>query len=165
LKLLGASGTALALLTPLVASQVKPGVQAGKKDEGALTGEYEWRYNICTFCASTCGIRVAVKKVAGQERAVKIEGNPNDPFNRVRICARGQSGLRRLYGPDRIKQPLIRVEGSKRGDFSFRAATWDEAYSYILDKIKKNNIKRTRWPSWAAGSSAPSIATISCHLR
>jgi anaerobic selenocysteine-containing dehydrogenase len=133
-KLLGASGAALTLLTPVIASRRGQG-QSTRSDDNALTGDYEWRYNICTFCASTCGIRVAVKKIGEHERAVKIEGNPHNPFNRGRLCARGQSGLRRLYSPDRIKQPLIRVAGSKRGEWAFRAATWDEAYDYILTQV------------------------------
>lgn len=141
MKLLGASGAALTLLTPVIASRRGQG-QSTKSDDNALSGDYEWRHNICTFCASTCGIRVAVKKIGEHERAVKIEGNPYDPFNQGRLCARGQSGLRRLYSPDRIKQPLIRIAGSKRGEWAFRAATWDEAYDYILKKIAEHNIQR-----------------------
>ena len=141
LKLLGASGAATAMLTPIVLSQSPLEDQASLLEGGALTGDYVWRNNICTFCASTCGIRVAVKEVAGQERAVKIEGNPHDPFNRGRLCARGQSGLRRLYGADRIQQPLIRVEGSKHGEWAFRAASWDEAYDHIMAKIKEHDIQ------------------------
>jgi anaerobic selenocysteine-containing dehydrogenase len=141
LKLLGASGAAGTLLTPMVLSNAQLEGQEDKLSDAALTGDYEWRNNICTFCASTCGIRVAVKEVAGRERAVKIEGNPHDAFNRGHLCARGQSGLRRLYSEDRIRQPLIRVEGSKRGEWAFRAASWDEAYDYIMDKIETHNIQ------------------------
>jgi len=107
----------------------------------ATAGEVEWRPNVCNMCPNFCGIRVAVKRVNGQERAVKIEGDPRHPYNQGRLCARGQSGLRLLYSPDRIKQPLIRVEGSKRGEWSFRAATWEEAYDYILQKMEENQIQ------------------------
>lgn len=96
-----------------------------------------WVPSICNFCSSFCDINVAVKEVDGVKRAVKIDGNPNSPLNRGKICARGQAGLRQLYDPDRLKQPLIRVEGSKRGEWNFRAATWDEAYDYIVQKLKK----------------------------
>ena len=141
LQLLGASGSALTLLNPLALSQADSAIHSSERDHAALTGDYQWRHNICTFCASTCGISVAVKDVAGRERAVKIEGNRADPFNQGHLCARGQSGLRRLYGPDRIQQPLIRVKGSKHGQWAFRAASWDEAYDHIMEKVKEYDIQ------------------------
>ena len=98
-----------------------------------------WVPSICNFCSSFCDIKVATKEIDGIKRAVKIEGNPDSPLNRGRICARGQAGLRQTYDPDRLKQPLIRVEGSKRGEWNFRAATWDEAYTLIVSKLKGVN--------------------------
>lgn len=107
----------------------------------STAGEVEWRPNVCNICPNFCGIQVAVKKVGDRERAVKIEGDPQHPYNQGHLCARGQSGLRLLYSPDRIKQPLIRVEGSKRGEWNFRAATWEEAYGYIMQKMQEHQIQ------------------------
>ena len=101
----------------------------------------EWRYSVCGMCSNGCGIKFAVKKVDGIERVVKIEGNPNHPYNQGKICARGQSGILRTYGPDRIRAPLIRVEGSERGTWKFRKATWEEAFAYIEKKVKEKGIK------------------------
>ncbi len=95
--------------------------------------------SICNFCSSFCDIQVDVKKVNGVKRVVKINGNPHSPLNRGKICARGQSGWLQTYDPDRLKVPLIRVEGSKRGQWEFRKATWEEAYDYIASKLKKVN--------------------------
>lgn len=96
-----------------------------------------WVPSICNFCSSFCNINVETKIESGVRRVVKIEGNPESPLNRGKICARGQAGLHQTYDPDRLKQPLIRVKGSKRGEWSFRAATWDEAYNYIAGKLMK----------------------------
>jgi anaerobic selenocysteine-containing dehydrogenase len=41
--------------------------------------------------------------------------------------------LNLIYGPDRLKQPLIRV--GKRGDGKFRAVSWDEALDYVADRL------------------------------
>jgi len=101
----------------------------------------QWKPTICNMCPNICGVKVGVKQVGGQERAVKIEGNPAHPYNQGRICARGQAGLRRQYNPNRLKTPLIRVQGSKRGDWSFRKATWDEAFDFIMAKVKEHNIQ------------------------
>lgn len=100
----------------------------------------EWCPNVCTLCSKTCGIRVAVKSFGGLERAVKIEGNPYHPYNLGKICARGQSGLDRVYSLSRIRTPLIRVPGSKRGEWAFRQASWDEAYEYITGTLKQGQI-------------------------
>lgn len=132
---MAAAGSGLLFFRPKRALARRP------RGEHALEGGYEWRYNICTMCASGCGIRAAVKQQDGLERVVKIEGNPYDPFNRGKICARGQAGVRRHHSPNRIKQPLIRVEGSKRGAWKFRPATWEEAYGYIISKLKENKIQ------------------------
>ncbi len=114
--------------------------QAGAPENGgAVSGTVTWVPSICNFCSSFCDIHVATKEIDGVKRAVKIEGNKESPLNRGRICARGQAGLYQTYDPDRLKQPLIRVEGSKRGEWNFRAATWDEAYSHIIGKMKKVN--------------------------
>jgi thiosulfate reductase/polysulfide reductase chain A len=65
----------------------------------------------------------------------KIIGNENDPHCNGRFCPRGTGGLGAYYDPDRLKTPLIRTE--KRGKQVFREATWDEAFDYIAEKMKK----------------------------
>jgi len=86
-------------------------------------------YNYCDICPWRCGI--AVTTVEG--RIVKIEGNPNDPKSRGRLCARGQAGVSYVYDPDRLKQPLIRT--GERGEGKFRTATWEEALDYTAEKL------------------------------
>jgi len=55
------------------------------------------------------------------------------------------------YDTDRLKTPLIRVEGSKRGEMKFRTASWEEAYDYIARKQKSANILPWEWTMVAAG--------------
>ncbi len=139
LKASAAAGAGLAFLR-----FVGPLGEAAKASDPfqATAGEVEWRANVCNLCPNFCGIKVAVKKgEGGYERAVKIEGDPRNPYNQGHTCARGQAGLRLLYSPDRIKQPLIRVEGSKRGEWNFRAVSWEEAYGYILQKMQEHQIQ------------------------
>lgn len=108
-------------------------------EAAAANGASTWVPSICNFCSSFCDIKVQTKESDGVRRIVKIDGNEKSPLNRGRICARGQAGLRQTYDPDRLKQPLIRVAGSKRGEWNYRAATWDEAYSYIMSRLQKIN--------------------------
>ncbi len=78
----------------------------GEQDYGQH--EERWFNTSCGQCSAGCGIRVRV--VEG--RAVRVEGNPNNPVNRGGIGARGLSSLQALYDPDRIQGPLQRIDGS-----------------------------------------------------
>ena len=134
LKATGAIG-GLALLSP-IPSFISNEIFSDSTPEVFKNTTY---YSICNFCSSFCDIQVNVRTGKNTERITKIGGNPNSPLNRGKICARGQSGWLQTYDPDRLKTPLIRIEGSKRGEWKFRKATWDEAYDYIADKLKQVN--------------------------
>jgi len=95
----------------------------------------EWRPNMCAFCANVCGEVIRVHEKNGLKKPLKLEGNINDNYNQGKLCARGQSGLKYLFNPDRITEPLIRIPGSKRGEWKFKKATWQEAYAYIMQKM------------------------------
>ncbi len=104
-------------------------------------GEIKYYPNVCSFCSTACDIKVRTRVDGKFKKPQKIDGNPKSTLNRGRICARGQSGIRTVYNPDRIKYPLIRVEGSKRGEWKFRKATWKEVEEYIRKKVIENNIQ------------------------
>lgn len=61
------------------------------------------------------------------------------------MCARGQAGLRQTYDRDRIKTPLIRVEGTRRGEYAYRSASWEEAWDFIAKKSRKAAIQPWEW--------------------
>ena len=62
---------------------------------------------MCEMCVWRCGVLAKVE--AG--RVVKLEGNPENPHSKGKLCARGQSGLMNTYDPDRVLSPLVRVGG------------------------------------------------------
>ncbi len=104
-------------------------------------GKIEYFPNICSYCSTGCDIVVRSRVNGKFKKPLKIDGNPKSTYNRGKICARGQAGYMTVYNPDRITTPLIRVEGSKRGEWKFRKATWEEAFRYIQDKVKKYKIQ------------------------
>ncbi len=133
----GSGGAALSLLSPtrmLGAAAAAP--------DAATT---DTSYSICNFCSSLCNLRVTSRTHNGVKRVVKLDGNPHSTLNRGKICARGQSGLRQTYDSDRLKTPLIRVAGSKRGEWAFRAVSWEEAWQYIEAKAKRAEIQPYEW--------------------
>lgn len=89
----------------------------------------------CRACIANCGVLAHVK----HGRVVKLEGNPQDPISRGRMCAKGLSGIQALYNPNRNKYPLERV--GERGSGKWRRITWDEALTKIgthLMETKEN---------------------------
>jgi anaerobic selenocysteine-containing dehydrogenase len=82
---------------------------------------------ICRLCAGGCGLSARV--VDG--RVVKLDGNPFHPNNQGRLCPKGQAGLQVLYDPDRIREPMRRVEG--RG---WQQISWDEALGEIASALQ-----------------------------
>jgi thiosulfate reductase/polysulfide reductase chain A len=88
-------------------------------------------YQICEGCFWRCGI---VAHAVGN-RVYKVEGYEANPKSRGMLCPRGQGAPQTTYDPDRLKRPLIRVEGSERGEGRYRVATWEEALDYVAQKM------------------------------
>ena len=81
--------------------------------------------SICPICEAGCGL-----KLTTNGRTVeRIEANSEDLFSRGHICAKGLALKELDADPDRIRTPLIK-EGS-----TFRAASWDEAYAVINERL------------------------------
>ena len=93
---------------------------------------------ICEMCHWYCG---AIARVV-DGKVVKLDGNPEHPNSRGKLCARGNAGIGLLYDPDRVKTPLIRA--GARGDGKYKKASWDEALNYIAEKME--TIKRDYGP-------------------
>ncbi|MEO1699391.1 MAG: molybdopterin-dependent oxidoreductase [Planctomycetota bacterium] len=87
-------------------------------------------HSMCQLCSTVCGITGIVK----DGRIIKVEGNPNDPNSRGRLCARGQAALNHQYHPERLLYPLRRV--GPRGSGRWKRITWDEAYDEIAEKLR-----------------------------
>jgi thiosulfate reductase/polysulfide reductase chain A len=64
----------------------------------------------------------------------KIVGNDEDQNCNGRFCPRGTGGVGMYYDEDRLKKPLLRV--GERGKQVFKEVSWDEAFTYIADKLK-----------------------------
>lgn len=88
-------------------------------------------YSSCEMCRNQCPVAVQVK----DGKVLKVEGNPNDPAFGGSLCARGQAAPSLLYDPQRIKKPMIRT--GQRGEGKFKEVSWDEAYQYIAQQLKK----------------------------
>ena len=61
--------------------------------------------------------------------AKKLEGNPEHPINRGKLCARGHAGLQVVYHPDRIAQSAQAPR--ERGSGEFQEISWDDAIAEL----------------------------------
>ena len=127
LQIAGATGLG-ASLTGTIPSDLQR-LLGGIHDDGRPADEVV--PTVCEICFWKCGIRV--HKRDGQ--AIKIEGNPEHPLSRGRLCPRGTGALGTLYDPDRLRVPLIR-EG-ERGQERFREASWEEALDRVAEGFKR----------------------------
>jgi anaerobic selenocysteine-containing dehydrogenase len=83
-------------------------------------------YRTCPLCEATCGLELTV---SGEE-VVSIRGDKDDVFSKGFICPKGYA-LKELHAdPDRIRTPLIKQE-----DGTFKAASWDEAFALIDERL------------------------------
>jgi len=106
--------------------------------EEQLAGVATWYASTCKMCPAGCGIIVRIMN----GRALKIEGNPEHPLNRGKLCARGQSGLQLLYNPDRLTSPVTQA---KRGSRDFKAITWEEGINTLFSKVQAAGSKVAVW--------------------
>ncbi len=99
--------------------------------EDIIPGVATWYAGVCAQCPAGCGIHARVM----EGRVKKIEGNPEHPVNKGRLCARGQALPQALYNPDRIKGPMRRTGGRGKGDFT--DISWDEAVSIVSKNLSE----------------------------
>lgn len=72
----------------------------------------------CPLCEAMCGLEIHVEggRVAG------IRGNPDDTWSRGHICPKGATLGAVHEDPDRIRRPLIKVDGQ------WQEVSWDAAF-------------------------------------
>ncbi len=91
-----------------------------------VPGVATWYATTCRECPAGCGLHVRVR----EGRAVKLEGNPANPINRGKLCARGQAGLQGLYNPDRVRGPL-----AKNAAGAFQPISWQDAVTRVGERV------------------------------
>ena len=121
----GGAGAAVATATPGPARAFS---LSGEKPPPRLASDAVVP-SVCAMCYWQCGIHAHVKN----GRLIRIEGNPDDPLSRGKLCPRGVAGIGQLYDPDRLRTPLIRERSS--GKQFWREASWTEALDYAAERL------------------------------
>jgi len=103
----------------------------------AAQGEKGWRWDkaACRFCGTGCGIMLATKG----GKIVAVKGDPAAPVNRGLNCIKGYFNAKIMYGADRLKTPLLRMndagEFDKKG--KFKPVSWKRAFDEMETHIRK----------------------------
>src|SRR5512142_2839892 len=85
----------------------------------------------CEMCFWRCGVLAEVK----DGKLLKLQGNPQHPLTKGKLCARGNAGIALLNDPDRLKFPQIRT--GERGEGKFKRVSWDEALDFLATRLKE----------------------------
>lgn len=99
-----------------------------KRPQEIEPGKANYYASTCNGCSQSCGILVKTR----EGRPIKIDGNPDHPINKGKICSIGQAGVLNLYDPVRLKEPTI----------SGRKTNWlnaDKEIISLLEDAKNNN--------------------------
>ena len=80
-------------------------------------------------CYNTCSIKSYVKDGVLQF----VEGAKESTYTNGGLCVKGNTYVRRVYSPDRIKYPMMQVGG--RGSGTWKRISWDEAMDTIAKKL------------------------------
>jgi anaerobic selenocysteine-containing dehydrogenase len=108
-------------------TQTKP--WTWKEDELTVTRSNAWSG---PGCHDGCGVLLYTDKAG---KLVKVEGDPENPFNQGRLCIRCLALPELTNHPDRLQYPMKRV--GERGENKWERITWDEAYDTIEKEFSR----------------------------
>lgn len=91
--------------------------------------------SVCPYCAVGCGQRVYVK----DERVVQIEGDPDSPISRGRLCPKGSASEQLVNSPGRQIHMLYRAPGAS----DWQRMDVDKAIDMIADRFL--DARRNAW--------------------
>ncbi len=158
MKMMGWGGVGTALVgcdmpsTVTLEEGVEDVVSYLSPEEYVIPGVGVWYASTCTQCAAGCGIHGRVR----EGRVLKLEGNPESPVNKGKLCLMGQAGVQGHYNPDRITTPLLRSGGS------LSPVSWEKAEQVLAEKL--GGVKGDRF-AWFTGSmSGHQLSLLSSHL-
>jgi formate dehydrogenase major subunit len=98
--------------------------------------------SVCPYCAVGCGQRVFVK----DEKVVQIEGDPDSPVSRGRLCPKGSASLQLTTGGNREKK--VKYRRPHGTDWEYLPL--DTAMDMIADRVLET--RRRFWEDESDGA-------------
>jgi formate dehydrogenase major subunit len=91
--------------------------------------------SICPYCAVGCGQRVYVRN----GEIIQIEGDPDSPISRGRLCPKGAATRQLVTNPSRE----VRVKYRRPYGTEWESLSLDDAMDMIADRVI--DTRRRRW--------------------
>ena len=82
---------------------------------------------ICSYCGVGCTLVLNLK----DNEVLKVTSDRDLGVNRGWTCVKGRFGFDYIHSPDRLKEPLIRKDGT------FQPASWDETLNMVAEGLEK----------------------------
>ena len=106
----------------------------------------------CPFCA--CGCLLTIGSKDGEVR--RVFSDPEKGPSDGNLCVKGRFGWDFIDHPERIKTPLLRVNGT------FKEASWEEALRFVAQKLEE--IKDQSGPEAIAGIASSRLTNEEYYL-
>jgi formate dehydrogenase major subunit len=91
--------------------------------------------SVCPYCAVGCGQRVYVK----DEQVIQIEGDPDSPVSRGRLCPKGAASKQLVTGPSRQDKVRYRRPGGTE---------WEDLDLEVAMDMIADRVLATREATW-----------------
>jgi formate dehydrogenase major subunit len=114
-----------------------PAVRSRKTDETTprtATADRVAR-SVCPYCAVGCGQKVFVK----DERVVQIEGDPDSPVSRGRLCPKGSASKNLVTSP--LRQSTVRYRRPY-------ATEWEDLDLHVAMDMIADRVVKARRDTW-----------------
>jgi formate dehydrogenase major subunit len=109
--------------------------------------------SICPYCAVGCGQKVYVR----DEKVIQIEGDPDSPISRGRLCPKGSASEKLVNSPMRE----TRVKHRRPGGTDWEYISLEQATDMIADRVIK--AREETWEEETADGE-PLKRTLGIHF-
>jgi len=109
--------------------------------------------SVCPYCAVGCGQKVFVK----DERVIQIEGDPDSPISRGRLCPKGAASEKLVNSPMRE----TRVKYRRPGGTDWEYLSLEQATDMIAERLIRT--RRETWEEETDGGQ-PLKRTLGIHF-
>jgi len=87
--------------------------------------------SVCPYCAVGCGQKVYVSAINGTDTVTQIEGDPDSPVSRGRLCPKGSASKQLVTQPGRQTRVLYR----RPFGTAWEPLGLDQAMDMIADRV------------------------------
>jgi formate dehydrogenase major subunit len=99
--------------------------------------------SICPYCAVGCGQRIFVK----DDKVIQIEGDPDSPISRGRLCPKGSASKQLVTSPTRVDTVLYR----RPHGTEWETLSLDRAMDMIAERVLAT--RRQTWQRSVHGTN------------